>query len=225
MKNPVLVKSLVSVILLLATLMLGLLARTAAVTRHDLQIDRIAKQFRFPVGTDIFLALTGAASEVVGVAVLLAGIIALISRRRRWDALRLLAAAGGSWVLAIGVKDVIGRHRPPASLWALTPDSSGSFPSGHDTTACIVIVVAFLALRGTGRARTFATAAAVLFAVAVGASRAYPGDHYPTDVIGSWLVVATACTAVWALSDIAAIRRAARTIQRDPLVEPAARFA
>jgi undecaprenyl-diphosphatase len=225
MKKRVIVKSLVSVILLLATLMLGLLARTAPVTRRDLHIDRLAQQLRFPAGTDFFLALTNAASEVVGIAVLLTGVIALVLRKRRWDALRLLAAAGGSWVLAIGVKDIVGRPRPPASLWALTPDSSGSFPSGHDTTACVVIVVAVMALSGTRRARLWATAAAVVFAVAVGASRVYLGDHYPTDVLGSWLVVATVSAAVWAVSDIPAVRRAARAILRDPRLEPAPGFA
>jgi undecaprenyl-diphosphatase len=215
----------VSVILLLATLMSGLLARTAPVTRRDLHVDRLAQQIRFPGGTDFFLALTDAASEVVGVAVLLVGLIALLARKRRWDALRLLAAAGGSWVLAIGVKDVVGRPRPPASLWALTPDSSGSFPSGHDTTACVVIVVAVMALRGTGRARLWATGAAVVFAVAVGASRVYLGDHYPTDVLGSWLVVATACTAIWAASSIPIVRRTAGAVLRDPRLELAPRFA
>jgi undecaprenyl-diphosphatase len=225
MRHRALVKALVSVILFLATLMLGLLARTAPVTRRDLHVDRFAEQFRFPAGTDFFLALTGAASEVVGLAVLLAGVIVLVSRRRRWDALRLLAAAGGSWAMAIGVKDIIDRPRPPASLWALTPDSSGSFPSGHDTTACIAVVVAFMALRGTGRARLWVIGAAGLFAVAVGASRVYLGDHYPTDVLGSWFVVATVSAAVWTLSDVPLVRRTARAILRDPTPEPEARFA
>ena len=215
MKTRVLVRTLSAVILLLATVMLGLLARTAPVTRRDLHVDRIAQHLRFPVGTDFFLALTGAASEVAGVALLLVGVVTLIARKRRWDALRLLAAAGGSWVIAIGVKDFIGRPRPPASLWALQPDASGSFPSGHDTTACIVILVAFMALRGT-RARAWATGAAALFAAAVGISRVYLGDHYPTDVLGSWLVVATTATLVWAISGIPAIRRLAQAVLRDP---------
>jgi membrane-associated phospholipid phosphatase len=225
MRTRMAVKPLVSVIFLLATLLLGLLARTAPVTRRDLHIDRLAQQIRFPAGTDFFLALTGAASELVGIAVLLAGLIALLIRRRRWDALRLLVAAGTSWTLAIGVKDLVGRPRPPASLWALTPDASGSFPSGHDTTACVVIVVAVMTLRGTGRARIWVTGAAVLFAVAVGASRVYLGDHYPTDVLGSWLVVATASTAVWAASGIPVVRRAAQAVVRDPRLHVASRFA
>lgn len=225
MKQPLLVKSLVSAILLLATILLGLLARTALVTRHDLQVDRVAQHLRFPVGTEVFLALTNAASEVVGVAVLLAGLVVLLLRRRRWDALRLLAAAGGSWVLAIGVKDLVGRPRPPASLWALRPDSSGSFPSGHDTTACIVIVVAVMVLRGTGRAQIWGTALAVLFAIAVAVSRVYLGDHYPTDVLGSWLVVATVSAVVWTCSGIPAVRRTAAKVLRDPRLEPAPQYA
>jgi undecaprenyl-diphosphatase len=97
MKAPVIVRSSVCVIVLLATLLLGLLARTAPVTRRDLRIDRLAQQVRLPAGTDLLLALTDAASEIVGIAVLVTGVIGLLVRRRRWDALRLLAAAGGSW--------------------------------------------------------------------------------------------------------------------------------
>jgi membrane-associated phospholipid phosphatase len=219
------VKPLVAVNLLLAVLLLGLLARTAPVTRRDLHIDRLAQQVRFPVATDVFLALTGAASEVVGIAALLVGVVALLVRRRRWDAARLAAMAGTSWVLAIGVKSLVGRPRPPASLWALTPDSSGSFPSGHDTTACVVIVVALMAFQGARRARAFAVAAAVVFAIAVGVSRVYLGDHYPTDVIGSWLVVAAATTSVWAMCDLPAVRRLARAVLRDPRLELEPTFA
>lgn len=219
MKRNAVVTSLVGVILLLATVLLGLLARTASVTRRDLQIDLLAQQLRSPAGTDVFLALTNAASEIVGISALLAGLAVLLLRRRRWEAVRLLTAAGGSWVLAILVKDLVRRPRPPASLWSLKPDSSGSFPSGHDTTACVVILIALIVLAGTGRARAWGTSAAVVFAVAVGASRVYLGDHYPTDVLGSWLVVAGASLLVWGVSEAPAVRRVARKVLRDPQLD------
>jgi len=133
--------------------------------------------------------------------------------------------AGSSWVLAIGVKVLVGRPRPPASLWALTPDSSGSFPSGHDTTACVVIVVALMAFRGASRARVVAVAVAVVFAMAVGVSRVYLGDHYPTDVLGSWLVVAAASMLVWVLCDLPVVCRIARAVLRDPRLELQPRLA
>jgi undecaprenyl-diphosphatase len=186
------VKPLVAVNLLLAVLLLGLLARTAPVTRRDLHIDRLAQQIRFPIATDVFLALTGAASEVVGIAALLVGVVALLARRRRWDA-------------------------------ALTADSSGSLPTGHDTTACVVATV--MAFRGASRARVLAAGAAVVFALTVGVSRVYLGDHYPTDVLGSGFVVAAATTSVWALCDLPAVRGLARAALRDPRLDLRPEFA
>ncbi len=214
------VKGLLGVILLLALVGLGLLARTAEVTHDDLRLDLFAQQLRFPLATSFFLALTNAASEVAGITALLLGAAVLLLRRRRWDAFRLVAMAGSAWVLAIGVKDMIGRPRPPVSLWALTPDPSGSFPSGHDTTACIVVLVALMALNGTFRRRVWATVAAAAFAAAVGISRVYLGDHYPTDVLGSWLTVATAAMLVWALTDLPVVRRTACKLLRDPRADP-----
>ena len=206
---------LLGLIALLALLALGLLARTAEVTHHDLRLDEVAQQIRFPLATGLFVGLTDAASEIAGIAALMAGAVALIARRRRWDAVRLVAMAGAGWTIALGVKTVIARPRPPASLWAITPDASGSFPSGHDTTACVVILVALLAFTGTGRARMWATGAAIVFAAAVGASRVYLGDHYPTDVVGSWLAVAAGALLVWGAGELTPVREAAGRLLRD----------
>lgn len=210
------VRWLLTVISGLALLMLGLLARTRANTDRELQIDRAVASVRFPTGTDVALSLTAAAGEVVGIAVLIGAVAVLLLRRRRCDAARLVGAVGGSWLLGLGVKVVIDRPRPPASLELLVPDPSGSFPSGHDTTACAMVLVALLVLRGLGRARIVVVLVAALFALAVGGSRIYLGDHYPTDVVGSWLTVCTAALAVWAFTDLQFVRRLGASLLHDP---------
>ena len=214
------VKALLSLISLLALLILGILAKTRVVTRHDLHLDRTVAGIRFPIATDAALGLTASAGELVGVAVLLVGLAVLVVRRRRWDAARLAAAVGGAWALGIVMKSLIDRGRPPASIWLLAPDSSAGFPSGHDTTACAMILVAFLVLRGTGRIRVAAVLAATVFAIAVGASRIYLGDHYPTDVLGSWLTVTTAALVVWTLADLGVVKRLSAVVLRDPVPHP-----
>ena len=214
------VKALLGLIGLMGLLGLGVLAKTRLVTRHDLHVDKRVAEFRFPVATDLALSATASASEVIGIALLLIGVIALVIRGRRWDAARLMMAAGGAWTLGLLVKAAIERGRPPASLWLLAPDSANSFPSGHDTTACAMILVAALVFRGAGRARLVAVLLAAAYAVAVGASRIYLGDHYPTDVIGSWLTVTTAALLVWAATDLAVARRLGFRLLRDPRLQP-----
>lgn len=209
-------KGLLAAICFLALVGLGILARTALVTRHDLHIDAKAEAVRFPLATIGALAATTAASEAIGIAVLLVAVIVLVARRRRWDAARLFAAVGASWALGIALKLIIDRTRPPASLWLLKPDSVDSFPSGHETTACAMIVVALVVFRGLPAARIVATSLAVAFAIVVGASRIYLGDHYPTDVLGSWLTVATASLLVWAITDLRPLRRLASRVLKDP---------
>lgn len=215
------VKVLLGVIGLLGLLALGIVARSAMITRHDLHVDCRLSELRFPAGTEVALGLTAAASEAVGLAILAVGLLVLVVRRRRWDAVRLAAAVGGSWTLGIAVKALIDRTRPPASLWLLPPDSAASFPSGHDTTACAVVLVALLVLRGTGRLRVAGLTAALGYAAAVGASRVYLGDHYPTDVLGSWLTVASAALLVWAITDLGIVRRAAAAVLRERIPSPA----
>ena len=209
------VKALLGLIALLGLLALGILVRTAEVTEHDLHVDLLIQPLRSSGATAVFLALTSSASEIVGIGALATGLLALLVRRRRWDAFRLAAMAGSSWVLAILVKHVVGRPRPPASLWAIRPDASGSFPSGHDTTACVLVLVVLMTLHGAHRLRVWGTLTALAFAVGVGLSRVYLGDHYPTDVLGSWLTVAAAALLVWAATDLPVVRRVAGLVLRD----------
>ncbi|MDH2443491.1 phosphatase PAP2 family protein [Amnibacterium sp. CER49] len=202
------VKALTGLILLLALLALGILARTTRVTSYDLHLDLAVRAHRFGLASGLFEALTAAASEVVGLGLLGAAALLLLVRRRRFDAVRLVLMAGAAWTLALVVKHVVARPRPPAFLALVRPDPSGSFPSGHDTTACLVVVIALFATVGLGlRLRAAVVGLAVLFAVGVGASRVYLGDHYPTDVLGSWLVVAAAALLVWAATDLRPVRR------------------
>lgn len=199
-------RALAGIGLLAVLLALAVLTLTSQVTSRDLAADQAAVSWRSPGATTIFLDLTAAAQEAVGLGALAVGIVVLWFRHRRWDATRLLLMAGGSWIFALVVKHLINRPRPPARLWLLTPDATGSFPSGHDTTATVLVVIVAATLVGTGGLRAALTAAAVLFALAVGVSRVYLGDHYPNDVLGSYLTVAATVLLVSAVTDLPRIQ-------------------
>jgi undecaprenyl-diphosphatase len=211
----------VGAVLLLTLLVEGALALTPQVTHDDLRVDTQIAALRFPAGTAVAIGLTDAAQEAVGLGALAVTVVVLLVRRRRWDAARLLGMAGAAWALALVVKQVFDRPRPPANLWALAPDASASFPSGHTTTAAvIVLILTVLAQRLRRRARITVLAAGVVYALAVGASRLYLGDHYPTDVAASYLTVAAAVLLAWTVTALPRVRHLAARVLRIPDIAP-----
>ena len=110
--------------------------------------------------------------------------------RKSWTPLILIAAAGGgSLLMTVAGKDIIGRHRPPL-VDAVPPfEYSPSFPSGHTLNAIVIAgIVAYLIilrLRST-HARVLVIIGASLFALTIGLSRVFLGHHWFTDVLAGW---------------------------------------
>jgi membrane-associated phospholipid phosphatase len=119
-------------------------------------------------------------------------LIALL--KRRWlEALFLsIAALTGALVGDLLLKDLVGRPRPAAEMVRAAGSAEGySFPSG---TVFLVTVTLGAACYLIWRARPPRSAVAGAFGVAlflvllVGVSRVYSGEHWPTDVLGGWLL-------------------------------------
>jgi membrane-associated phospholipid phosphatase len=130
-----------------------------------------------------------------------------------WDpwTMRALAAAAALWLWALrerllavwiavtcavgtliqqGVKAAVGRDRP---RWPDPVDSAdyAAFPSGHAMTAMVVCGLLLWLLRrhGTaGRRWALAVAVAAVAVAGVGFTRMYLGVHWPSDVLGGWLL-------------------------------------
>jgi len=102
---------------------------------------------------------------------------------------RLLILGGsmvGSAGLAFMIKSLIERPRP--QLWQhLVPESGFSFISGHATMS-MTLAAAVVAILWRTKWRWPAIIAGVLYAGWVGFSRLYLGVHYPTDILGGWIV-------------------------------------
>lgn len=203
--------------LLIAVLMLGALARTRWLTGDELSWDQSLSTVRNGTATTLATFATNAAQEAVGLVVLALGLVILWLRHRRWDAARLLGMAGAAWILALIVKRVISRPRPPTVLQLVTPDATPGFPSGHTTTAAVIVLIIAVVLYGTHRLwAAAAVTLAVIYALAVGISRLYLGDHYLTDVLASYLTVATAALLVSAVTDLRAVRTLTARLLRVP---------
>ncbi|MEU1460423.1 phosphatase PAP2 family protein [Streptomyces sp. NPDC005727] len=107
-----------------------------------------------------------------------------------WTALWLAVAVALATILQQAVKTAVGRPRP---AWPDPVDSAhyAAFPSGHAMTATVVCGLLLWLLRrhDAGRAlwRTAVAVAAVSVA-GVGLTRVWLGVHWPSDVLGGWLL-------------------------------------
>ncbi|MFF6777194.1 phosphatase PAP2 family protein [Streptomyces sp. NPDC012637] len=112
-------------------------------------------------------------------------------RRERLLALWVAATVLSAWGVQQGVKALTGRERP---RWPDPVDSApyASFPSGHAMTAAVVcgLLLWVLALhwRQGWRGWGALAGAAVVSVVGVGWTRVYLGVHWPSDVLGGWLL-------------------------------------
>ena len=124
---------------------------------------------------------------------LLAAIAGLVTGRGSRG--RALTAVWAMLVLLViqlarlGLAYLVGRHRPPAADWAVHV-SGCAFPSGHTVTSATAAGILLWALwpRLAGAWRAVAVAGIATWAVAVGLTRVYLGVHWPTDVLGGWLM-------------------------------------
>lgn len=117
----------------------------------------------------------------------------LLLRRERTLALWVVATAAIGTALQQGVKALLDRPRPH---WANPVDTAhyAAFPSGHALTATVTfgLLLWLLKLHGAPAPwQRLATAVAAVSVLGVGFTRLYLGVHWPTDVLGGWLLGAT----------------------------------
>jgi undecaprenyl-diphosphatase len=154
--------------------------------RIDLPMQRAVEGHRVGWVTSAMKVITwlGSSPLAWGVVGALA-LWALVTERRR-TAIILVVAFGLTFAVKYPLKALIDRPRPDLS--PLVGASGSAFPSGHALTAFwLWMVLPFVLLRA-GRARTSAWIASAAIVLAVGFSRIYLGEHWLTDVVGSFLL-------------------------------------
>jgi len=130
------------------------------------------------------------AAHLAKVHVLLLGLLLLggtgpRASRRRVAGLRIAAALPVTMLLVGAVGRLVARQRPFAGQHAapiLVHHAPGrSFPSRHSACAITMTVIALPASPVVGGLMG-------LGALGLGLSRVYAGLHYPSDVLGGWLI-------------------------------------
>ncbi len=187
----------VAVLALFAFLVVAELMEHGSIVRFD---ERALLMFRTPADParpagpawllESMLDVTalGGATVITLVTLVVAGLLAL-KREYRLLGLVALTAIGGA-VLELSLKIFFGRPRP-SIVPHLVEVHAQSFPSGHSMMSAAVYLsfAALLARREPSpRIRTYILSVALVLVLLIGISRVYLGVHYPTDVLGGWLL-------------------------------------
>lgn len=149
------------------------------------------------------------ADPVPLIAMLLAVCALAVGLGRRREAVAALAVVAGANLTTQILKVVLAhpRFQPFESFRTPWPTA---FPSGHATAAASIAVA--LMLIAPPRLRPLAIAAAASLAVAVGTSVVVLEWHYPSDVLGGFLVAAG-----WGFAALAGLRLKALLRSSPPL--------
>jgi membrane-associated phospholipid phosphatase len=193
----------VPLLLVLATLILGFGVKLIpGLSGAEFRIDQLLSRHHDAVGNAIALTINTALSPAGIILILLVLFAFLLFRRSPVNAFAVCSVAAVGWLSSEVFKLFVAQPRPDAHLLQnpLVPaDGAGSFPSGHTTFAVAFAIAIYFLARGT----RWAPPAAIVglgFALVVAGSRLYLGVHYPSDVLGSFLVATAAIgfyTGVW----------------------------
>jgi undecaprenyl-diphosphatase len=114
----------------------------------------------------------------------------LVLQARYHNAVVVLVAATGGEVLASVMKHIFNRPRPTI-VPHLRAVYSTSFPSGHAMESAIVyLTLGAILMRSSSNRVTklYILGIAILLTTLGGTSRVFLGVHYPTDVVGGWII-------------------------------------
>ncbi len=171
---------------------LTFLVKTTASFPLDLQITRGLQSINIPLFWGLMTAVSwpgfGPQSTII------AGLIILLiyGFGLQWEAVMALIAAVLSTAINVLVKDLIQRPRPtPDLVNVFTALSSYSFPSGHVMFYLgffgFIGFLAFSLLKPSLKRSLLLVFFGGLI-VLVGVSRVYLGEHWASDVLGSYLL-------------------------------------
>ena len=137
-------------------------------------------------------------STVLGLVIAFVAGFLMLQTRYRTAMVVLIASISGE-IMNAAMKYVFNRPRPTI-VPHLRVAFSTSFPSGHAMESAIVyLTLAAILMRAseTRLTKFYILSIAVLLTTLVGISRVYLGVHYPTDVIGGWIIGFMWASIIW----------------------------
>ncbi|GLX68670.1 phosphatase PAP2 family protein [Paenibacillus glycanilyticus] len=191
-QNKVLLRSFVFTVLIVIVFgWIGQLVSGQRIAAFDHRITNMVRSSQSDAMTILMKGFTdlGAGFWVIITIVLFAGGLGLIGYRR--ELIFYLGVIGGSALLNLLLKVIFQRARPDINR--IVEATGFSFPSGHSMSAFTLygITIYFLWKHlKIGWMRVTVIAIGIVIIAMIGISRIYLGVHYPSDVLGGYLVSA-----------------------------------
>jgi undecaprenyl-diphosphatase len=172
-------------------LALAVLARLRPLVSFDAAVSDAALRtaLAHPWWRSTMGVVTMTGSTVVLGPVAAVGCLVLLWRRRLRAAAFVALTLPVTLTIRLLLVNAIHRPRPEHRL---APSAGWSFPSGHTTAAAAAALIAVLVCWSLVRRRSVRVVVAGLaagWALAVGISRVALVVHWPSDVVGGWLLV------------------------------------
>jgi undecaprenyl-diphosphatase len=171
---------------------LAVLARTVGYFAIDIQITWALQSIDAPWLATLLHAVswTGFPPQVDVLAGILIVCLFLVGLRVEAGTILLLGLGGAA--LWYSISTFVDRPRPsPELVHVATQINAGSFPSGHvlNLTAASGFLMYLTVLRVTDRRwRWLLTVLLAAPVLAMGVARVYDGEHWPSDVLGGYLI-------------------------------------
>lgn len=204
---------------LAAFAVLAVLAKANAYFTWDERVADRVQSFS-PPGMEAFMRAVSFPGDGLTSWLIVGGaLLCFFLRRRRSEGFGLLLSAAGGSALNRLMKYVIGRPRPTMELVRVSGEwAHESFPSGHVVFyVCFfgfLFFTAFALLPKGSTVRRVACGLAALPVLLVGLSRVYLGAHWPSDVLGAYLL-----SGMWLALSLDAYRRWKRRATFHPETE------
>ncbi len=176
---------------LVALALLALAAHTNTVLPGDLPFTRELQESQSPVIYWLFYSISAIGFPVFSAVINILAILSLWLLRLRLESLFLAVSLLADLLGGI-LKIVVGRHRPtPDLVHVVQVIQQPSFPSGHTLHYTVFYGFLFFVLATNFKSswiRNCVLVICALLVLLVGPSRVYLGEHWPTDVLGGYLV-------------------------------------
>ena len=190
MKTKKIIKWILCAIAAILAIIIAINIKNGKILELDLKIyDFLSKNIINDKLTPIVKIITNIGGAKI---VIVLTILAIILIKGLKNKLFLLTGVAGTAGLNVVLKHIIQRERP--NINRLIPETGYSFPSGHSMMSMafygILIFLIYKYVKNTALKWTLIIILTILLAT-IGITRIYLGVHYPSDIIGGFLVSLT----------------------------------